>query len=118
MITEIICHWMHWDSVWYASPGPFWCWPPRQAWQWFQMAALGIRYRTLDGRVRWGTPGRWHVGTWTGPQHDLLCLKKCATNAEAEKFLSPGGPTILLAALVALIKAWYRSCVDYMPRCT
>ena len=38
------------------------------------------------------TPGqRWFIGVWTGPDRDLLCLKKCETIAEAEIWLSPAG---------------------------
>jgi len=40
------------------------------------------------------SPGRgsWLAGVWTGPQADLICLKKCDTNAEANEWLSPSGP--------------------------
>ncbi len=42
-----------------------------------------------SGNFNW--PERWHVGHWTGPDNDLICLKLCATGEEAEKWLSPGG---------------------------
>lgn len=35
----------------------------------------------------------WFAGVWTGPQHDLICLKKCDTNEEANIWLSPSGRT-------------------------
>jgi hypothetical protein len=44
----------------------------------------------------------FHVGTWTGPDGDLLCVRKCETAEEAERWLSPPAPTILLACLRAL----------------
>lgn len=44
------------------------------------------------------------VGVWTGPDRDLLCVKECATAEEAERWLSPSGPTILLAALRSVAK--------------
>lgn len=82
MLTEMILHMCGWDSVWYAHPGP------------------GIR-GALRG-VRWG--GRFLVGTWTGEQGDLLCIRPCSTNAEAERCLAPGGRTLLTAALASLWK--------------
>jgi hypothetical protein len=48
----------------------------------------------------------WMVGVWTGEQGDLICVKRCETNAEAEKYLSPGAPTFTLACLASLRKAW------------
>lgn len=51
----------------------------------------------------------WHVfadgflvGTWTGPDRDLLCVMRCETAEEAERWLSPPAPTILLATLRSL----------------
>lgn len=35
----------------------------------------------------------WFAGTWTGPQRDLICLKVCDTNKEANEWLSPEGIT-------------------------
>ncbi len=76
MIAELIMHYSSFGDVWYAHPG------------------------RLINAIRWS--GRWHVGNWTGPQHDLICVKNCSTNAEAERWLSPGGRTILSAAIKAL----------------
>jgi len=47
---------------------------------------------------------RWHAGVWTGPQRDLLCVKACETNEEAELCLSPGGWTPEEAVKLALEK--------------
>ena len=59
-------------DIWYAHPGP-------------------------DGILR----NRWHAGFWTGPQKDLICVKKCETNEEAEEWLSPGANTPIAAILAA-----------------
>jgi len=75
MIAEWIMDCMGWTDVWYAHPGP------------------------------WRTPKRWHAGIWTGPQLDLICVRRCDTNAEAERCLSPGASTILGAVLAAYCKA-------------
>ena len=88
MIVELICHRMGWSSIWYANPGPY------------GLTAL------LKNKFELAWPGRWHVGVWTGPQNDLICVKHCQTNPEAEKYLSPSGPTATLACLGALWKAW------------
>ena len=37
--------------------------------------------------------GSWFAGVWTGPQFDLICVKKCKSNPEAEIWLSPSGKT-------------------------
>jgi len=44
------------------------------------------------------------VGTWTGPDNDLLCVRRCRTAEDAEKYLSPAGWTITDAA----IRAWWK----------
>jgi hypothetical protein len=49
-------------------------------------------------------PDAAYVGCWTGPQSDLICLKHCETNREAEIWLSPPGWTILHAAILAWLK--------------
>jgi hypothetical protein len=83
MIVEAIMHRMGWADIWYAHPGNF-----------------GMRHF----RRRYIWPGRWGVGVWTGPQNDLLCIKRCDTNEEAERCLSPLAPTALAACLFALGK--------------
>lgn len=86
MLAEIIMHRMDWGDVWYAHPGVRGWW--RDLW----------RY------LRWD--GRWMVGVWTGPQRDLICVRHCDTNEEAERWLSPGSHTILGATLKALWRHW------------
>lgn len=49
--------------------------------------------------------GLWHVGTWTGPERDLVCIRRCATNEEARLALSPSSRTLLGAAFLAWRKA-------------
>jgi hypothetical protein len=60
-------------DIWYAHPGPH-CYEDYQ---------LG---RSMDN---FGP--RWHAGVWTGPEHDLVCVRTCSTNKEANRYLSPGG---------------------------
>lgn len=43
------------------------------------------------------------VGTWTGPDGDLLCVKRTAWKCEAERYKSPCGRTILDATLRGLV---------------
>lgn len=76
MINELLIHLLRFDAIWYAHPG------------------------RLKYAITWD--GRWHVGVWTGPHGDLICVKHCDTREEAERYLSPGGRTILAATL----KAW------------
>ena len=55
-------------NIWYSNP-----WP-------------------LGSSPNYDRPGqRWFAGVWTGPQNDMLCLKICPTNEEAETWLSPAG---------------------------
>jgi len=77
MLSELLVHAMGWDAVWYAHPGKLW-------WA-----------------LKW--PGRWHVGTWTGPHGDLICVRRCDTREEAERYLSPSGKTIFSATIKAVI---------------
>lgn len=83
MITEYIMHRFNWDAIWYAGMQTF-------------------RKSLFNNRG-----GRFHLGKWSGPQFDLLCLKRCKTNKEAEVWVSPGGRTILLAAVLAILKYYY-----------
>ncbi len=71
MIVEAILHRSGWQHIWYAHPGNF-----------------GFR-ALVRGRFGLLWPGRWMVGVWTGPQNDLLCVRHCRSNHEAEKYLSP-----------------------------
>ena len=74
MIVEKLMHHFNWTDVWYAHPGPF-------------------KY-----------PDRFHVGVWAGVDLDLLCVKDCKTNEEAEEWLSPGANSIFMAAIKAALK--------------
>jgi len=89
MIAEFIIHRMGWTDVWYAHPGPW----TIQRW---------IAHR-------FGFGGCWYVGVWTGPERDLICVKPCDSNLEANLYLSPGGWTITHAALRAWWKLWRMS---------
>jgi len=43
------------------------------------------------------SPYVYAFGYWTGEEKDLICLKKCKTNEESEKYLSPLDENILIA---------------------
>lgn len=79
-----------WDAIWYANP-----FSATQSWY----HDLPDEEAPLNDKK-----GRWHCGVWTGPQNDLLCLIKCDTNEEGEKWLSPPGDTPLDAIAAAEIK--------------
>ncbi len=53
------------------------------------------------GRI---VPYVYGFGFWSGEQQDLLCVKKCNSNKEAEKLLSPLHRNILSAFLLFLKK--------------
>jgi hypothetical protein len=78
MKLERLMHDAGFTHIWYAHPGP-----------------KNFRWRD-----------RWHAGVWTGPHADLLCVKKCDTKEEAEKWLSPGSSTIdgAIKAAVCLLE--------------
>lgn len=81
MLAEWIMERHGWDAVWFLGsnrPHP----------RWWQFARRDACY----------------VGTWTGPDMDLICVRRCETDEEAEQWLSPGGRTILHAAL----RSWWR----------
>jgi len=63
------------DALWYAHPG-------------------GEKHN------RFGE--RWHAGIWTGPDNDLICVRRCPTKDQAERFLSPGADTPEAAVWAAL----------------
>lgn len=81
MLSELIMRRYGWDAIWCPE--------------------------AADPPVRRTSPwvGRCLVGTWTGPDADLLCVKPCETSEEAERFLSPMAHSILGAVLRA---AWHR----------
>jgi hypothetical protein len=72
--------------LWYAHPGP------REY----------TDYQPGGRSERFGP--RWHAGIDTGPQGDLICVRPCLTNEEAERWLSPGGWTPDEAVDLALAK--------------
>ncbi len=63
---------------------------------WF-LGSNGLR----RGPFRFIGPNTCMVGVWTGPDRDLLCVRKCETPQEAEKYLSPSGWTITHAAILS-----------------
>lgn len=73
----------------------------RHGWNavWF-LGSNGLR----RGLLRFIGPATCYVGVWTGPALDLLCVKECETNQDAEMWLSPPGWTILHAAVLAWLK--------------
>ena len=77
MLVEWLMHRMGWTDIWYAHPGPM---KPHHD---------------------------WYAGIWTGPQHDLICVRRCDNNEDAEFCLSPGADTILGAVLLACLKLWF-----------
>ena len=70
-------HGNNWDSLIYFHPGEI---------------------RMLD---------RWVAGTMTGKDNDLVCVKKCNTREDGERYLSPQGNTALEAIdkSIALLQA-------------
>jgi hypothetical protein len=79
-------HEAHFTDIWYAHPG-------RHPYE---------DYQPGGAREHFGP--RWHAGVFTGPQHDLICVRSCATNDEAERYLSPGGWSPEEAVRLALHK--------------
>lgn len=72
-------HLLNWSDVWYAHPGD-----------------IRSNFRKRGGC--------FFVGVWTGPQRDLICVRRADTNQAAERFLSPSGRTILDATIKAVWK--------------
>jgi|SRR5580658_7664147 hypothetical protein len=90
MLAEWLMERYDWDAVWF-------------------LGSNGLK----RGPFRFFGPGTCLVGTWTGPDTDLLCVKECSTADEAETYLSPEGWTISHAA----IRAWWkRISVDAVSR--
>jgi hypothetical protein len=81
MIAEWLMERYGWDAVWF-------------------LGSNGLR----RGPWRFFGPDTCLVGTWTGPDLDLLCVRKCRTSEEAEGCLSPEGWTITHAAIRAWLK--------------
>jgi len=76
------------------------------AWKAFHDAGMcDLWYANPGGEYgRKSSGGRWSAGVFTGPQHDLICVKKCDTNEEANRWLSPEGFTPEQAAELSLEK--------------
>ena len=93
---------MGWTDLWFAHPGEL-IKPILKYWRnnpkFWLLEAPYYDFCSLHN-------GRCFVGVWSGPQNDLICLKHCETNREAETYLSPPGITIAHACLKALWKAW------------
>lgn len=49
-------------------------------------------------------PYVYGIGYWTGEDNDLLCVKKCKSNIEAEKHLSPLHTNPLISIFNFLVK--------------
>lgn len=79
-------HAVGFTDIWYAHPGP----------------RPYVEFQQGGSRERFGP--RWHAGVWTGPNHDLICVKLCGTSEEAERSLSPGGWSPEEAVRLALQK--------------
>jgi hypothetical protein len=86
MISEIVMDFFGWETVWRPSA----CGPETPA------APYRLR-RSVE-------LGACLVGTMTGPDGDLLCVRPCPSREDAEKWLSPPGRTIIDAVARALWK--------------
>lgn len=87
MIAEYIMSRCGWDAVWFLE---------------------AIGEKPAPGAKWWHflRSGACLVGVWTGPDGDLLCVRRCETAEEAERWLSPPGRIILDAALRSLWRRW------------
>lgn len=83
MIVEWFMDRYGWRDIWYLGSNR-----PEQYRHWWSFITEKAAY----------------VGVWTGPQLDLICVRECETNAEAEIWLSPEGWTIFDAAL----RSWFK----------
>lgn len=94
-----------WDAVWYPGGGG---------------DASSPRYEPAPGDRWWHflRKGACLVGTWTGPDVDLLCVREATTAAEAELWLSPPGRFVLDAALRSLWLRWFGPCQSPSPPLT
>ena len=71
-------------------------------WKQFHLAGFESLWYAHPGQKRYGTKGCWFAGIWTGPHHDLICVKQCDTIERAEFWLSPGGDTPQEAVRLAI----------------
>lgn len=79
MLSEWLMHLAGFDAIWYAHPGNY----------------------------HPGWSGCWFSGIWSGPQNDLVCVRRCATNLAANGSLSPGAHTILGAVTKSILVRRY-----------
>ncbi len=89
----------NWDAVWFLGT----CGPDPE--HWHSGSRAGSPWwstRFLGGGGRNRCSGHVLIGTWTGPDCDLLCVRRCDTYVDAERWLAPSGRTILHAALRSL----------------
>lgn len=103
MLARLVMHCFGWSDVWFTGGislyGPAWfARIPHRTWR-------SLKSAVAPGRAY----GSVFVGRWTGPQHDLICIRECSTNEEAERWLSPPARTITGAALKS---AWKRLRLD------
>lgn len=80
MISQILMDIGSFDSIWYTGS------------------------TRLSRIFRFRGRGHCFAGVWTGPQQDLICVKHCETNEEANKWLSPRAYTIVGAVFKAFLK--------------
>lgn len=87
MIAELIMSYFSWSDLW--APG-------------------------VEDIVRYGPRGRYfHVGVWTGPDGDLLCVRRCETNEEADRCLAPPGWNVFDATLRSVAVRLALAVVDH-----
>lgn len=87
MIAEVLMALFGWDEIWAPGVGD-----PENP-------APGSKNRVVElFQVR-----AFMVGVWTGPDGDMLCVRRCSWQCDAERYASPPGRTILDAALRSML---------------
>ena len=108
MLSEFLMHTFGWTDCWYAHPS-------RQLYgaseRWGKTT---IRQKLQSLRIFITWRDRFHVGVWTGRDGDLICVKQCSTNEEAERYLAPGSSSLVMAAARS---AWKRLWLDAKLGC-
>ena len=98
MIAELLMYYNGWDTVWHADVRPH----PSQG----DKVSPRKTYRGQEWWRFWRAFFSYgpsiYVGRTTGPDGDLVCVRRCDTAEEANRWLSPAGYTILHAALKSL----------------
>ena len=90
MLAEVVMNYMGWSGAWFPSA----TYPDNREPGWSLWRCMVPRANSC------------YVGSWTGPDGDMLCVKPCSTNAEALRWKSPGGRFLIDATLRAL---WLRA---------